>query len=67
MLICVPSVESIKLKTIIGANMGLNGTKRKKVKTRDLLLNYLCYRDSNQIMLYISCNRIKGYFDPESF
>ena len=46
--------------TIIEAK---NGTERRKVKMRNFLLNYLRYRDSNQIMIYIDCNRIKGYFD----
>ena len=56
----VPSIKSIKLMTIIEAK---NGTERRKVKMRNFLLNYLRYRDSNQIMIYIDCNRIKGYFD----
>ena len=44
-----PSVESIKLMTIIeeGQNAQL----------------YLHYRDSNKIMIYIDCNRLKGSFD----
>ena len=28
-----------------------------------LLLNYLRYRDSDQIFIYIDCNCIKGSFD----
>ena len=33
---------------------------------RNFLLNYLSYRDFNQIMIYIDCNRTKGSFDQES-
>ena len=40
-----------------------NRTKRKKVKMRNFLLNYLRYRYSDQITIYINCNRIKGSFD----
>ena len=40
-----------------------NGTKWKKVKMRNFLLNYLRYRDSNQTMNYIDYNRIKGSLD----
>ena len=42
----VPSVESIKLMTIIEAKIG------QKCAT------YLRYRGSNQIMIYIYCNRV---------
>ena len=42
---------------------GKNGTARKKDKMRNFLLNYFCYRESNQIMIYIDCNRIKASFD----
>ena len=30
---------------------------------RNFLLNYMRYQDSNQIMIYLDCNRIKGSFD----
>ena len=33
---------------------------------RNILLNYLRYQGSIQIMIYIDCNRIKGSFDLES-
>ena len=29
---------------------------------RNFLLNYMRYRDSIQILIYIDCNRIKGAF-----
>ena len=55
-------------------------TKRKQVKVRNLLSNYLLYRYSDQIIfyfdcnriyidcnrIYIDCNRIYDYFDQES-
>ena len=53
----MPSVESLKLLAIIEAKMGQKG------RMRNFLLYYLYYRDSNQIMIYIDCNRIKGSFD----
>ena len=34
---------------------------------RNFLLNHLPYSGSNQIMIYIDCNRIKGSLDQESF
>ena len=37
--------------------------KTDKGQNEQLLLNYLSYRDSNQIMIYLDCNRLKGYFD----
>ena len=33
---------------------------------RNFLLNYLSYGDSNQIIVYIDCNRIKSSIDQES-
>ena len=33
---------------------------------RNFLLDYLRYRNSNQILIYIDCNRIPGSFDLES-
>ena len=33
---------------------------------RNFLLNYLRYQDSNQILIYIDYNRIKGSFDLDS-
>ena len=54
----VPSVESIKLMKIIFGKMGQNG----KVKFRNLLLNYLRYRYSDQIIIDKECNRIKVSF-----
>ena len=33
------------------------------VKMGNFLLNYLRYRDSYQIMIYIDYNRFKGSFD----
>ena len=39
------------------------GTKRTKVKMRNLLLNYLRYGYWDQIIFYKDCNRIKGFFD----
>ena len=56
----VPSVESIKLNDDYVCK---NGTKRKKVKMRNFLLNYLRYRKSDQIIIYIYCNRIRSSFD----
>ena len=47
----VPSVESIKLLTIIEAKMRLN---------------YLRYRASNKIIIYINCDCIEGYFDEQT-
>ena len=32
---------------------------------RHFILIYLSYRGSNQIIIYINCNRIKGSFDLE--
>ena len=32
---------------------------------RNFLLNYLRYRYSDQIIIYMNCNRIKGSFDKE--
>ena len=40
-----------------------NWTKRKKVKMHNFLLNYMSYRESNKIIIYIDCNRFKGSFD----
>ena len=56
-----PSVESIKLMTIIEAKKGQN-VKRKNCAT----LNYLGYRDLNQIIIDKDGNRIRGSFDQES-
>ena len=57
-LLCIClDLESIKLITIIEAKMGQNG------QNAQLLLKYLRYRDSNQIIIYTDCNRIKGSFD----
>ena len=33
---------------------------------RNFLFNYFRYRDSNQVMINIDCDRIKGSFDQES-
>ena len=55
----MPSVESIKLMTIIEAKMGKNGRR----SNAQFLLNYLRYRDSNKIIMYIERNRIKSSFD----
>ena len=44
--------KSIKLMT------SESGNKWQKVKMRNFLLDYLCYRVSNKIMIYIDCNRI---------
>ena len=52
----VPSVESIKLVTIIEEKI------RKTEEGQNAQL-YLRYRDSNQIMIFIDCNHIKGSFD----
>ena len=38
--------------------MGQNG---ELVKMRNLLLDYLRYRGSNQIIIYTDCNRIKCF------
>ena len=59
----MPSVERIKLMAIIVAKMGKNG-RRSKGST--FLLKYQRYRDSNQIIIYTVCNRIKSSFDKES-
>ena len=59
----VPSVESRMLLTIIEAKMVQIG-RRSKCAT--FLNNYLCYRDSYQIMIYIDCIRTKGSLDKES-
>ena len=59
----MPSVESIKLMTIIEAKIG---TKRKKVKLQNFLLNYMHYRYSDESIIYKDHNRIKGSFDYES-
>ena len=40
--------------------MGQNGMN---VKMRNFFLDYLRARDSNKIMVYMDCNRIKGSFD----
>ena len=29
---------------------------------RNFLINYFRYRDSNQIMIYVDCNRIESFF-----
>ena len=55
----VPSVESIRLMTIILGKWD----KTEEGQNAQLLLNYLRYRDSNQILIYLDCNRIKGSFD----
>ena len=55
----VPSVEILKLYDNYRS-------KRKKAKMGIVLLKCLWYRDSNQIMIYIDCNRIKGSFDKDS-
>ena len=49
----VPSVESIKLLKIFEA-------KTEEGQNAQL---YLRYRGSNQIMIYVDCNRSKGSFD----
>ena len=59
----MPSVESIKLMTIIEAKIG---TKRKKVKLQNYLLNYMHYWYSDESIIYKDHNRIKGSFDYES-
>ena len=33
---------------------------------RNFFKNYLRYRDTEQIIIYIDCNRIEGSFDQES-
>ena len=33
---------------------------------RNFLLDYLRYRDSNQIMIFTDCNLIKGSFEKSS-
>ena len=55
----VSSVKSKKQMTIIFGKMG---QKKKKVKMRNFLLNYLRYRDSNSIIIHKDCNRIKMFF-----
>ena len=39
--------------------------KVKVVKMRNFLSDYLRYRDSNQTMVCIDCNRSKSYFKTE--
>ena len=56
------SVESLKLMTIIFGKMG---QKWKKAKTR-FFFYYLRYRYSDQISIYIICNRKTSSFDYES-
>ena len=46
----VPSVEKVKLLTVIEAKMGQTG-RRSKLLNAQLLLNHLCYRESYQIMI----------------
>ena len=55
----VPSVESKQLLTIIEA------IKETTEEGQNAQL-YLRYRGSNQIMIFIDCNHIKGSFDSES-
>ena len=57
-------VESIKLMTGFEAKMGQNG--HGKGQMHNFLLDYLCYRNLNQIMGYKNCNRIKDSSKLES-
>ena len=56
----VPSVETTKLMTIIEVKLE---QMVELVKMRNCFLNYLRYRDSNQILIDIDCNHIIGSFD----
>ena len=62
-LLCIEKCEQCWKYKAYDEYIRKNGTKRKKVKTRNFLLNYLRYRYSDQITVYLDCNRIKGSFD----
>ena len=59
------SVENIQLMTIIETKMGQNGRRSKCATVYPIIC--VIYRDSNPIMIYIDCNRIKVSFIASNY
>ena len=55
----MPSIEYVKLMSIIEAKI-----EQTEEGQRNFIYNNIyLYRGSNQIIIFIDCNRIKGSFD----